>query len=61
MKPRWSRPFVIKRIMSKGVTRIRDLDGEEMLCPNKHGQAPKMLPLKRTRKQKNIYLKKKNR
>ena len=45
--------------MSKGVIRIRDLDGEEMLCPNEHGQAPKILPLKRTRKQKNIYIKKK--
>ena len=33
MKPRWSRPFIIKKIMSKGATRITDLDGEEMLCP----------------------------
>ena len=33
MKPRWSRPFIIKKIMSKGSTRITDLDGEEMLCP----------------------------
>ena len=31
MKPRWSRPFVIKKIMSRGATRIIDLDGEEML------------------------------
>jgi len=33
MKPRWSRPFVIKKIMSRGATRITDLDGEDMLCP----------------------------
>ena len=33
MKPRWSRPFVIKKIMSRGATRITDLDAEEMLCP----------------------------
>ena len=33
MKPRWSGPFVIKKIMSRGATRITDLDGEEMLCP----------------------------
>ena len=31
MKPRWSGPF--KKIMSGGVTRIIDLDGEEMLRP----------------------------
>ena len=33
MKPRWSRPFIIKKIMSGGATRIIDLDGEEMLHP----------------------------
>ena len=33
MKPRWSRPFIIKKIMSGGATRITNLDGEEMLCP----------------------------
>ena len=33
MKPRWSRPFIIKKIMSGGAIRITDLDGEEMLCP----------------------------
>ena len=33
MKPRWFRPFIIKKIMSGGVTRITDLDGEEMLRP----------------------------
>ena len=33
MKPRWSRPFIIKKIMSGGATRIIDLDGEEMLRP----------------------------
>ena len=33
MKPRWSRPFIIKKIMFGGATRIIDLDGEEMLCP----------------------------
>ena len=31
MKPRWSGPF--KKIMSGGVTRIIDLDGEEMFHP----------------------------
>ena len=31
MKPRWSEPFIIKKIMSRGATRIVDLDGEEML------------------------------
>ena len=33
MKPRWSRPFIIKKIMSGGATRITDLDREEMLRP----------------------------
>ena len=33
MKPRWSRPFIIKKIMFGGATRITDLDGEEMLRP----------------------------
>ena len=31
MKIRWSRPFIIKKIMSGGATRITDLDGKEML------------------------------
>ena len=33
MKPRWFEPFVIKKIMSGGATRIIDLDGEELLHP----------------------------
>ena len=33
MKLRWSRPFIIKKIMSGGATSITDLDGEEMLRP----------------------------
>ena len=33
MKPRWFGPFIIKKIMSGGATRITDLDGEEMLRP----------------------------
>ena len=33
MKPRWSGPFIIKKIMSGGATRITDLDREEMLRP----------------------------
>ena len=33
MKPRWSGPFIIKKIMSGGATRITYLDGEEMLHP----------------------------
>ena len=33
MKPRWSRPFIIKKIMLGCATRIIDLDGEEMLHP----------------------------
>ena len=32
MKPTWSGPFIIKKIMSKGATRITNLDGEEMCC-----------------------------
>ena len=28
MKPRWSGPFIIKKIMSRGAIRIIDLDGE---------------------------------
>ena len=31
MKPRKSWPFIIKKIISGDVTRIMDLDGEEML------------------------------
>ena len=31
MKSRWSRPSIIKKIMSGGATRITDLDGEKML------------------------------
>ena len=33
MKPRWSRPFIVKRIMSRSAMKIIDLYGEEMLCP----------------------------
>ena len=33
MKPRWSRPFIIKKIMSGGAIRITDLDGEEIFHP----------------------------
>ena len=33
MKPRWFGPFIIKKIMLGGATRITDLDREEMLCP----------------------------
>ena len=33
MKPRWSKPFIIKKIMTGDATRITDLDGEEMLLP----------------------------
>ena len=33
MKPMWSGPFIIKKIMSGGATRITDLDREEMLRP----------------------------
>ena len=33
MKPRWSGLFIIKKIMSGSITRITDLDGEEMFCP----------------------------
>ena len=32
MKPSWSRHFIIKKIMSGCATRIKNLDGEEMLC-----------------------------
>ena len=33
MKPGWSGPFIIKKIMLGCATRIIDLDGEEMLHP----------------------------
>ena len=33
MKPRWSWPFIIKKIMSRGATRTTKLDGEAMLHP----------------------------
>ena len=33
MRPRWFGPFIIKKIMSGGPTRITDLDEEEMLHP----------------------------
>ena len=33
MKSRWSKPFLIKKIMSEGATRIIDLEGEEILHP----------------------------
>ena len=32
-KPRWSSPFIIKKIMLEGATRITDLEGEEILHP----------------------------
>ena len=35
MKSRWSGPFIIKKTMSEGATRIIDFDGEEMRCPIK--------------------------
>ena len=33
MKPRWSGPFIVKKIMSGGAMRITNLDGEEILHP----------------------------
>ena len=33
MKPRWSGPFIIKKIMSGSVNKITNLDGEEMFRP----------------------------
>ena len=33
MKPRWSGPFIIKKIMLRGAILITDLDREEMLHP----------------------------
>ena len=33
MKPRLSEPFIIKKILLGGATRIADMDGEEMLRP----------------------------
>ena len=33
MKPRWSGPFIVKKIMSGGAMRITHLDGEEILHP----------------------------
>ena len=33
LKHIWSGPFIIKKIMSGGATRITDLDGEEMFHP----------------------------
>ena len=33
MKPRWSGPFIVKKIMSGGAMRIKNLDGEEILHP----------------------------
>ena len=33
MKPRWSGPIIIKKIIFGGATRITNLDGEEMLHP----------------------------
>ena len=35
MKRRWFGPFIIKKIMFGGVTKITDLDREEMLHPIK--------------------------
>ena len=33
MKPRWYEPFIIKKIMLEGATRITNLDRENMLRP----------------------------
>ena len=33
MKSRWSGPFIIKKIMSRGATRITNLDGKKLLRP----------------------------
>ena len=33
MKPGWSGPFIIKKIMSGSVNKITNLDGEEMFRP----------------------------
>ena len=38
MKPRWSGPFIIKKIMFGGATRITNLDREKMLCPINMGR-----------------------
>ena len=33
MKLRWFGPFLIKKILLGGATRITNLDGDKMLCP----------------------------
>ena len=53
MKPRWSGPIIIKKIMSRGATRIRDLDGEEMLRPINMDRLWKMM-FEKKRKEKSL-------
>ena len=43
MKPRWSGPFIIKKIMFGGATRITNLDREKMLCPINMGRLRKYI------------------
>ena len=32
-KPNWAGPYVIKKIMTRGVVKLMDLDGEELVHP----------------------------
>ena len=32
-RPNWVGPYVIKTIMTGGVVKLMDLDGEELICP----------------------------
>ena len=52
MKPRWSLPFVIKRIMSGVTIKITNLDGEEMFQPINMDRLWKYNPRKEKKKEK---------
>ena len=50
LKPRWFRPFIIKKIMSGGATRTTDLYGEEMVRPINMDSLQKYHILKKKKK-----------
>ena len=52
MKPRWSLPFVIKRIMSGVTIKITNLDEEEMFQPINMDRLRKYNPRKEKKKEK---------
>ena len=54
MKPRWFGPFIIKKIMFRGASRITNSNGEEMLRPINMDRIYKYNIFKKKKKRKSL-------